>query len=304
MLWVLVRRFKWRVSATVVLVLAEACIDLLFPLFIGIAINGLLADSFAGLVALAALGAAALVVGSARRLLDTRAYAGIYEQIAAETVQRQRLAGAPTSAIAARTNLLGEFVEFLEDSLPQLIASTVAVVGILAIIAALDLSVFLCCLALLALVAVTYTATSPMNYRYNSRYNDELETQVDKISNTRAGVVERHFKSLMRWNRKLSDLETLNYSVIWVGVIALLIYAPVAIIEPGETEYGFAFSAVVYVFQYIEAIAVLPLFVQQLIRLREISTRLRQIDPQPKPNAGPSSRHRPRPQRLHRGSGP
>ena len=286
MLWALIRRFKWRVSATIGLVLAEAFLDLLFPLFIGIAINGLLVDSFGGLVALAALGVATLVVGSARRFFDTRAYAGIYEQVAAEVTDQQRRAGAPTSTIAARTNLLREFVDFLEDALPQLIASIVTVVGILVIIAALNLSVFFACLALLGVIVVTYAATSARNYRYNARYNDELETQVDKIASDDGALIGRHFRALMRWNRKLSDLETLNYGVVWLGVIALLVYAPIAIIEPGETEYGFAFSAIVYVFQYIEAIALLPLFVQQFIRLREISTRLHEdrIEPAEQPD--------------------
>ena len=78
----------------------------------------------------------------------------------------------------------------------------------------------------------------------------------------------------MRWNRQLSDLETVNYAVIWLGVIALLTYAPIQVIEPGQTEYGFAFATILYVFQYVEALVALPLFIQQVIRLREISSRL------------------------------
>ncbi|MEL7207064.1 MAG: ABC transporter six-transmembrane domain-containing protein [Actinomycetota bacterium] len=257
MLWTLIRRYRWRVGATLGLVLAEALIDLLFPLAIGVAINGLLDESVAGLVVLGALGVLALVVGSARRFFDTRAYAGIYETVAAETTDQQRRLGAPTSAIVARTNLLREFVEFLENTLPQLIGSAVTVVGTLGIIAALDLSVFVGCVALLGLIVATYVVTGPTNYGYNARYNDELEAQVDKLSGTDRRAVDGHFRELMRWNRKLSDLETVNYGVIWLGVIALLVYAPLAIIEPGQTEYGFAFSAIVYVFQYVEAIALL-----------------------------------------------
>ena len=81
----------------------------------------------------------------------------------------------------------------------------------------------------------------------------------------------------------MSDLETVSYIAIWTGVIALLVYAAIEVIEPGQTEYGFAFSAIIYVFQYVEALVALPLFIQQIIRLQEISGRLAINDRAPEP---------------------
>ncbi|MEM7286565.1 MAG: ABC transporter six-transmembrane domain-containing protein [Actinomycetota bacterium] len=270
----LISRFRWRVGATVTLVLVEAAIELLFPLFIGLAINDLLDDSYAGVFWLAGLGVVALAVGSARRFYDTRAYAGIYEAIAPELVAREHARDTETSKIAARTTLAGEFVEFLENSMPEIVSATIGTVGMLVIIAGLDINVFFACLGLLALMAVTYWASAGHNLALNRGYNDELERQVTTIDSRQPEMIGGHFRALMRWNKKLSDLETLNYVVVWVGVIALLTYAPIQVIEPGETEYGFAFSTILYVFQYVDALVALPLFIQQLIRLREISTRL------------------------------
>ncbi len=277
----LVSRFRWRIGATAALVLIEAAIDLLFPLFIGIAINGLLDGDRTGVIALGGLGLVALTVGSARRFFDTRAYSGIFETIGAEMVARERLRKTETSAIAARTTLLGEFVDFLEDSMPALVTTLIGTVGALIIIAGLNTNVFLACLALLSLTLATYWANGRRNYRLHAGYNDELEQQVSAIAADDQAAVTRHFKTLMRWNRKLSDLETVSYVVIWLGVIALLVYAPLEVIQPGETDYGYAFSAILYVFQYIEALIALPLFIQQAIRLREISARLadRPADP-------------------------
>lgn len=274
MLLGLISRFRWRVSGTAALVLLEAVIELLFPLFIGIAINGLLHGNLAGVLALGGLGLGSLVIGSARRFFDTRAYTGIYRQVATEVVAYEQQKGSSTSTIAARTTLLNEFIEFLENSMPQIAKSAIGTAGMLVIIAAIDLSVFLSCLALLVLVVLTYWATGRLNFRLNRAYNDELEQQVETLATGNAGLIGRHFTTLMGWNRRLSDLETLNYGAIWLGVIALLVYAPIAVITPGDTDYGFAFAAIIYVFQYIESLATLPLFIQQLIRLKEISTRL------------------------------
>ncbi|MEM9134901.1 MAG: ABC transporter six-transmembrane domain-containing protein [Actinomycetota bacterium] len=274
MLWHLVVRFRWRVGLTVSLVLIEAVVELLLPLFIGIAIKGLLDDSFDGVIALGGLGVAALVIGSLRRLIDTRTYTGIYRQVAAEMVSTEQATGTSTSTIAARATLLTEFVEFLEDSMPQVVNTVIGVIGTLVIIARLDLGLFWACLALFALIVVTYWATGRLNYRLNQGYNDELEQQVAAIESGDGQRIGGHFSALMRWNRHLSDLETGNYFVIWLGIIALLVYAPIAVVIPGETEYGFAFSALIHVFQYVEVLAMLPLFIQELVRLQEISTRL------------------------------
>ena len=272
----LVRRFRGRVAVTALLVVAEAATLLLFPLFIGIAIDDLLADSFRGIAVLGALGVVSLAIGALRRFLDTRTYAAVYETVAAEMVDAERERGTETSAISARTTLLAEFVEFLENSMPMIVNAAIGIVGTLVILAGIDMGVFLGAVGLAALVGLVYAATGRWNLALTAGYNDELEQQVDAVSVGGASA-RRHFSELMRWNRRLSDLETLNFSIIYLGVIALFVYAPVAVVERGGdgiVEVGAAFAAVMYVLQYVEAVLETPLFLQQLIRLREISTRL------------------------------
>ena len=270
----LLLRFKWRVVITQGLVVAEAVIDLLFPLLIGLAINDLLEQRFTGLFYLLLAGLAALVLGSLRRFYDTRVYSGIYKIIAVEMVDRETAAGSPLSRVSARANLLTEFVEFLENQLPSLLGSLIGLVGIVAIIATLSRPVLVGCLLLFGLVLVVYLVTGKLNFGLNKHYNDELENQVDALSSGDRNKVARHFTSLMAWNIKLSDLETWNFAIIWLGIIALMVYAPVTLIESGMLSYGLVFSVLMYVFQYIEALDILPFHIQQLIRLQEISRRL------------------------------
>jgi hypothetical protein len=77
----------------------------------------------------------------------------------------------------------------------------------------------------------------------------------------------------VRWNIKLSGRETVNYILLFLGVIALLFYAPIALVT-GGVEAGFVLAALMYVFQYVEGLLVMPLYIQQAIRLKEISDRL------------------------------
>ena len=270
-------RFKWRISATLSLVLLESVLDILYPLCIGLAINGLLDGNPEGLMWLAGLGLMSALTGSLRRFCDTRIYARIYRTIAPEMVDRERGRQNNVSSISARAGLLTEFVEFMENSLPQLIAVLVSLVGVLIIISALNTEVFFACLAVLGVAALTYTLTGRLNFRLNAGFNNELERQVSALGNGNSARVQGHFRRLMRWNIRLSDLETANFLVIWLAIVALIVFAPMSAIDSGVTNYGLVFSLLMYVFSYIESVANLPLFVQQLIRLNEISIRLNGI---------------------------
>ena len=272
-------RFKGIISITSTLVVIDALLYLLFPLFIGFAINDLLGRSYNGIISLGALGVTSLIIGSLRRFYDTRAYARIYVTLADEMVKREQERDSDTSKVTARASLLTELVEFLENSMPQIITSLIGLVGILAIIFDLNLSIFWSCLALLGLMIVVYFLTSRQNFRFNKNYNDELEQRVTALESKEKAQISTHFSQLMRWNIRLSDLETLNFAVIWLGIIALLVYTPIAALNAGNTNYGMIFSILMYVFQYIESVVSLPLFIQQMIRLQEITKRLAGNEP-------------------------
>ena len=282
----LVRRFRRGVGFTFALVVVEAAAFLLFPLVIGRAIDDLLADRLGGVVLLGGLGVATLVIGATRRWIDTRTYASIYETTATELATAERRRGTDVSIVTARTNLLTEFVEFLEESMPMIVNSVIGIVGTLVILSQIHLGVFAASLGLAALVGVVYAATGRRNLALTGGYNDELERQVGALASGATSDARRHFGELMRWNRRLSDLETINFSIIYLGVIALLVYGPIALVDGIDAEYGVVFAAIVYVLQYVEAVLEMPLFLQQLIRLREISTRLQATDLRPPAPAG------------------
>jgi len=84
--------------------------------------------------------------------------------------------------ISARSGLLTEFVDFLENSMPQIITALISIVCILAIISTLNINVFLTCLSLLGLIVLIYTITGKLNYKLNGNYNNQPEKQVDVLT--------------------------------------------------------------------------------------------------------------------------
>ncbi len=267
----LLKRFAGRFALTLTLVVLEAAGWILFPLVIGRAIDSVLADSTRGLYEFAVLGIVTMGIAVLRRLVDSRAYARIYVTLGEEMAESA--AGSSTSTRTARLGMLKEIVEFFENSLPELINAGIGLAGTVVILAALNIPVFLGCLVVAVATVVLYALTGGLTMRYNQGLNDEHERQVDAVHSGDPARLAKHLRAMMRWNIRLSDLEAANFGINWVFMIALLVFA-VSAATTETTEYGAVFAIVMYVFQFVESMLMLPFFYQEWLRLREISGRL------------------------------
>lgn len=256
------------------LVLIDAGLLVLFPLFIGFAIDDALVKTYEGAVYLGLLGLATLLIGAFRRFYDSRFYAKIYEKLGAQIGDREDIS--PTTK-SAHLRLLNEVVEFLENSLPQLVNSSLGLIGTLIIIGTLNLKILAGCMVILLIVLLVYGLSVKKTIRLNAGYNDELECQVDMISEHQPILLRNHLRKLMKWNIRLSDLETVNFSVVWLFMMAFLVLSIIMAINEGMASYGAVFALVLYLFQFIETAIVMPLFYQQWLRLKEITGRLTDI---------------------------
>ncbi len=276
----LLKRFSGRFTLTLLLVTLESAGWVFFPLFIGRAIDSVLAESVRGLYELAGLGIMAMGIAVVRRLVDSRAYAGIYTTLGEEMVAQDRESS--TSTRTARLGMLKEIVEFFENSLPELIVSVVGLAGTLLILSALNFPIFIGCLIVTAATVTLYALTGRLTTRYNEGLNDEHERQVDVVHTGNPARVARHLRRMMRWNIRLSDLEAANFGVNWLFMIALMVYSVAAAAER-TVDYGTVFAVVMYVFQFMESMMMLPFHYQEWLRLREISGRLRAAAAEPQP---------------------
>ena len=271
----LLKRFAGRFALTLTLVVLEAAGWILFPLVIGRAIDSVLADSTRGLYEFAVLGIVTMGIAVVRRLLDSRAYARIYVTLGEEMAASD--AGSSTSTRTARLGMLKEIVEFFENSLPELINAVIGLAGTVVILAALNVPVFLGCLVVAVATVVLYALTGGLTTRYNQGLNDEHERQVDAVDSGDPARLAKHLRAMMRWNIRLSDLEAANFGINWVFMIALLVFAVTAATTQ-TAEYGVVFAVVMYVFQFVESMLMLPFFYQEWLRLREISGRLAAVE--------------------------
>ena len=270
----MLRRFWKRTSLTWVLVLLEGASLVAMPKAIGWAVDDLLSDSLAGLLKLGGICLALLVVGAARRFYDTRAYAGIYRTMADELFQQEENRGSGLSTIVARSNLFTELMTFLEDDIPGILLQFIGVVGTLAIILTVGWQILVACLIAIALIMLIYALSGKRIFDLNKGENDELERRVDVFASRNRTRIRTHLRDLMRWEIRLSDLETINFPLIWIVLAGVLIFTVVFVTTSGGASFGQIVATVMYVFGLTEGLIALPLYYQQLVRLKEISARL------------------------------
>jgi len=270
----LLRRFWKKALVTWLLVVLEGVCLLLMPLVIGWAVDDLMKKDALGIIQLGLLCLVLLIIGAGRRFYDTRVYSGIFREVSSELVTREKRRETSVSKISARTNLFTEFIEFLENSIPDIFNQFIGLVGTLCIIVFINIQVFGACLAGAAVIGMIYILSQKKMLNLNKGQNNEFERQVDIIAFHSSENVKTHFRNLMAWNIKLSDLETINFSLTWVVLAGVLVFSIVVVASSATSSFGQVVSIVMYVFGFIESVMTFPLYYQQMIRLREIASRL------------------------------
>lgn len=267
-------RSYWRKGlVTWILVVVEAILMVSIPIVIGWGVDDLLNGSYDGLTKLAILLGSLLIVGASRRFYDTRAYSEIYREVSENLYNNEVNKGSSTSKISARVNLFNEFIQFLENSIPGIMDQFISLFGTLIIIYFINFYVFLVCIGVLIFTMIIYKLSESRIYDINFETNDQLEREVDLFSKRDRGDVKKHFSILANLRIKSSDLDTVNFSLVWIGLSLLLLYTIYEITSSGNSSFGEIVSAVMYVFGLVESLIAFPIYYMEIIRLGEITKR-------------------------------
>jgi hypothetical protein len=252
------------------LLTVERILGVAVPFVLGLAINDLIAGQMRGVWMLVGLEVAAIIIGTLRRLYDTRVYAGIYTDIADRTAQST---GIDVSRRAARLGLARELVDFFEWELPELLAALIGIIGafamllyLLPLIGALSIIVGL-------VVFTIFVISRGRMFSLNKLLNNELERQVTMLESARDFSRQRHLSRLARWRIHLSDLEATNFAIAELFLSALIIGAVVITVRAG-LNVGEVFAVMTYLIGLAQNLIILPWTYQQSIRAAEIGGRI------------------------------
>ena len=273
---------------TYILFSLEMLGGLLRPFFLGVAINDLMKGRYEGLIILSVAHFITLSVGTLRHMYDTRTYSAIYVSLVTKFLSR-RIYQKDVSKLSAHSTLAREFVDFLEFDLVYVIEAAYNLLGSLILMFFYDAKVVGLCLAVLVPVVLLSRLYGNKMKRLNKVKNDELEQQVDVISNGNTKELKKHYNNLRFWQIKISDQEAFNYGfmellvMIVLGASLLLTYKTSGAAILAGNVVGIFF----YVTNFAKGLETIPYTVQRLTSLSDITRRIElQVDDMPEDNNG------------------
>lgn len=263
---------KSSVVINLVLLTLEVALMALVPLFIGFAIDDLLAQKTDALFTLVAVLVALVIVSVTRRYYDTRAYGKIRVNVQTEVVNRNKTLA--TSVLNARLDMARELVDFLEQNVAEILNGAVQFVVSLLVLYFLNPMLALAAAGAAIAMIVIYSFFHNGFYVLNRTYNEQTERQVKVLERRTPSRLKVHFSRLMKLEVKLSDREAILYGSVFVVLLSMVVFNLWYATLSGNISAGTIFSIVSYSWEFVEAAVVLPVTLQSLTRLAEITDRI------------------------------
>lgn len=266
--------YRWSILRTYGLTLLENLFELLYPWAIGVAIDGLLRNDYASLLPLAIAWITHTITGVSRQVYDTSIFTRIYGNLATSVVLEQARRGVSTSQIVARSALSREFVDFFEQDIPQVITTLFSFIGALVMLYLYDWQIGNYCVTLLLPLLVINHLYARRSRRLNQQLNDQLEAEVEILSQRAPAAIDLHYRLLAKWRVRLSNAEAANWGVMELFVIGLSLVVLVRTVTLPQTQPGEIYAVIAYFWNYVSSLDDVPRLVQQFSRLQDIGERM------------------------------
>jgi len=272
----ILREYRYKLLLTYSLYALEMLGLLLRPWLLGEAVNGLLQQSYNGLLNLALVHAAWLLIGTWRHRYDSRTYSEIYTALVVKMVKRNP--NRKLSRLSAHSTLSRDVVDFLEFDLNYIIEAAYNILGALILLFFYDTRVVLLCMAMLLPVTIISYFYGKRLRRFTALRNEELEQQVDALSSRNILRIQTHYNQLRKWQVKISDQEAWNFGVMELIVLALITVTLLVstrqggiVLQPGDY-----IGIYTYILKFVTGLDTIPYVLQRITHLKDILQRVQQ----------------------------
>ena len=268
------RNNKARLIGTFTLVLAENLLLLTYPVFGGIAINGVLEGNLGKALSYAAVVLVIWTVGSVRRAVDTRAFSRIYAEMVVPVILQQRRDGEAVSTISARAALSRELVDFFEMHLPTLVTSLISMVGAVLMLLFIEFWTGLASFFVLLFFMLLIPRYSRVNDRLYFRLNNRLERDVHIIEHSGDRELEQHHQLLAEMRIAISNREAVGYAVIGIALMFLFAVSFSVMTLRGNANAGHLYARVSYLWSFAISIDDALRLLEEISKIRDIGKRI------------------------------
>lgn len=269
------REHRARLTLTYTLFALEMLGSLMRPYLLGIAVDGLLAGHYQGLLALSAAHLGFLAVGTVRHMYDTRTFSAIYTRYVTRLLAKPA-ADDELSRRSALSTLARQVTDFLEYDVNYIAEAFYNIFGSLVLLFIYDGAVVSICLAILLPVIFLGRRYGAAAARLNRSQFDELERQVDTIATQDTNAIGTHYQRLRSFQVRISDLEAWNFASTEFFVLVAIAGSLLVSTNRGAIAIpvGSILAMYTYVLRFASGLETIPYTIQRLGALRDILRRV------------------------------
>lgn len=268
------RAKRWQIALTYALNLIENAIELLYPLLIGMTINGLLEKEYEALYMLIGIWFAHTVIAGIRQIYDTRLFARILANIASHMAINLRRDGKESGEVSAQVDMAREYIEFFEIEIPALLTILISLIGSMILLAVFDITAGVIMFAFVLPVGVINYWLTRQSIALNKSINNLQEKQVKRIRRGRNRSIRIHFNVMARWRIRLSNADAAGWSAAELILLIAFVIVLLRLIALPDVNAGVIFASVAYLVNIIDDLEHTPDAVQQIGRLIDIRNRI------------------------------
>lgn len=273
-LWNIIRKHKYKIFITTLLLVIENVLFLFQPLLIGYAIDGVMSENLMPLYIMVSFYAMSFIISAVRRMIDTRTYSHIHLNIAESIVYDEEYDDDERNKQLARVEMTADIIETLNNEIPMFIESIIQIIGAFIILSKFSPYYFIATSLVCVLVILIHVFSTKRIYYLNKKLNDHYEGYIDHITRNEKDSFSRYFHFMNLRKIHLSDLEAKIYGVLLFAVLSLLIFVLIVESSKPNVSAGDIFAVISYVVKFQNGITFLPYLYQKIIGAKEIMNRI------------------------------
>lgn len=254
--------------------IAESCLEMMYPLAIGIAINGLINNQ--GMVSMLMLSLVWLsqaLVGAIYPLLASRYAATILKDFTEKIIQSHD-SSLSESTLIARVDMVEKVCDSLVEVVPSLLSGMIGIV-----LSTFMLFIFSFESGFLALVLITIIGGLQVYYsrkasHLSEQINTHKESQVNVFMKRQSADIRAYISRLTKIKIKFNDIATSVWAISDIVSLIVLLSLLVLIASMNQNDLGSIFAMVTYVMLLSDSLERAPILIEKIAHVYDVYERL------------------------------
>jgi ABC-type multidrug transport system fused ATPase/permease subunit len=282
----IVKQFKFSIAGVLVFVLIENIAWIVEPTFFGSLLDALIdhfynkevVNYFTPLLIWIIIYLVNVLGGTMSRLFSGRVYSKMYADIATRVIVNSKKQGHAPSKILARAELAREYIVFFKERLPEVSWQFFATGGGVIALFFYDWRIAAVAFFVIFPVVLINNVYRRHVVTYQKNIHDTREDLYRLVDEKNTAKIHQYYHDMVPPQHKIAKWNAIDYAVIKVLLMIIFIVVLFICVDVDNFSTGKIYAIVSYIWTFIASTEYLPGLMESLTSVKDLSTRLKEVD--------------------------